>query len=104
MKTHGAIIEMVSRIVEVAAPRRIVLFGSYARDAADADSDVDLLVLYEELDDRAAMNERIYHRLVGSALPKDVVIATMAEFERYRDVPNCIFWFAARQGRVIYEG
>lgn len=103
METHEAIVEMVAQIVVEAAPQRIVLFGSYARNVADADSDVDLLVLFERLTDRARMNDRIYRRLAGSTLPKDVVIATTAEFERYREVPNCIFWFVARLGRVIYE-
>jgi predicted nucleotidyltransferase len=103
MQAHRAIEEMVARIVEAASPDRIILFGSYARNGADPESDVDLLILFRELGNRAGMTSRLYSRLVGSALPKDMVIATTEEFERYRQVPNCIFWVAARQGRLIYE-
>ena len=36
---------MVRRIVDHVHPRRIILFGSYARGNPDVDSDVDLLVV-----------------------------------------------------------
>ena len=94
---------MVRRIVEASSPQRIVLFGSYARNEADPESDVDLLILFPDLVDRHEMTLRLYSRLVGSTLPKDMVIATSEEFDRYKEVTNCIFWVAARQGRVIYE-
>ena len=103
MHAPRAIAEIVDRIVQAASPHRIVLFGSYARNEADPESDVDLLVLFDELTDRHEMTRRLYSRLVGSALPKDLVIATRREFERYREVTNCIFWVAAHHGQVIYE-
>jgi predicted nucleotidyltransferase len=103
MEAHGAIVDMVRRIVEAASPYKIVLFGSYARNEADPESDVDLLILFRELRDRREMTSRLYRSLAGSALPKDIVIATAAEFERYKEVANCIFWVAARYGRVIHE-
>jgi predicted nucleotidyltransferase len=36
---------IISRIVEVAKPERIILFGSRARGTARPDSDVDLLIV-----------------------------------------------------------
>jgi uncharacterized protein len=42
--------EMVRRIVEVADPVAVVLFGSYARGTARPDSDVDLLVIADTPD------------------------------------------------------
>jgi predicted nucleotidyltransferase len=103
VRTEEAIGEMVARIGAAADPARIVLFGSYAREQADPDSDVDLLVLFDRLGDRREMVTRLYHALIGTALPKDVVVATIDEHNRYRDVCNTVFYFAERQGRTIYE-
>jgi predicted nucleotidyltransferase len=100
---HPGIHELIARIAE-SAPARVILFGSYARNIADPESDVDLLILFRELQDRRATSARMYRRLAGSALPKDIVIATVEEFERYKDVPNTIFWIAARHGQLVYDG
>ncbi len=43
----GVLGEIVHRIVEVARPERIILFGSAARGQMGGDSDVDLLVVVE---------------------------------------------------------
>ncbi|MFZ5830654.1 MAG: nucleotidyltransferase family protein, partial [Planctomycetota bacterium] len=37
--------DVVEQIVDVAAPRQVILFGSYATGHATLDSDVDLLVI-----------------------------------------------------------
>ena len=41
----GVLEEIVRRIVEVAGPERIILFGSAARGHVGPNSDVDLLVI-----------------------------------------------------------
>ena len=48
---NSAIKEMAHRIAERFSPERIILFGSHARGDARADSDIDLLVLFPEVDD-----------------------------------------------------
>lgn len=102
--TQSAIDEMVRRIAERFSPDRIILFGSYARGDAREDSDVDLLVLFPEVDDPHALAAEIYAALIGcSALPKDIVVSTTARFERYRNVVNTVYWPAAREGRILYE-
>ena len=56
--------EIVRRIVEVAQPERIVLFGSAARGTPGPDSDVDLLVVKRGAHRRKLAGE-IYMRLIG---------------------------------------
>lgn len=100
----AAIEELVHRIAERFSPDRIILFGSHARGDAREDSDIDLLVLFSEVDDPHARAAEIYAALVGySAMPKDIVVSTSARFERYRNVVNTIYWPAAREGRLLYE-
>jgi predicted nucleotidyltransferase len=101
---RAAIDEMVHRIAERFSPDRIILFGSHARSDARDDSDIDLLVLFSELDDPRARAGEIYTALIGcSVMAKDIVVSTTARFERYRNVVNTVYWPAAREGQVLYE-
>jgi uncharacterized protein len=100
----SAIGAMVRRIAEQCAPRTIILFGSYARGDEREDSDVDLLVVFPELEDPHGRAAEVCAALIGcSTPPKDIVVSTTACFERYCNVPNTVYWPVAREGKVLYE-
>jgi predicted nucleotidyltransferase len=94
---------MVGRVVACSSPRRIVLFGSYARGDAGEESDVDLLVLFDALDGRREIVARLYEAVNGMQLPKDIVVSTVDEFERYKSVANTIHRVAADGGVIVYD-
>jgi predicted nucleotidyltransferase len=94
---------MTRRIVERFKPERIILFGSRARGEAGRHSDFDLLILFRTLDNPTAVSMALYAALWDVRVPKDFVISTTGDFERYRGVVNTIFRAAAREGRTIYE-
>lgn len=95
--------EIVQRIVEVAAPRKIVLFGSAARAEMGPDSDIDLLVV-TETDQPRETACRIRQCLIGvpPGVPKDVIVVTPEHLERHKDTIGFIFRPALREGRVLY--
>ncbi len=95
--------EMVDRIAAEFHPAKIILFGSHARGTADADSDVDLLVVMPIMGSRRQQAVAIEVKLGGIGLSKDVVIVTPEEFERFRDVVGSIVYPAAHDGRIVYE-
>ena len=97
------IAEMARRIVEQIRPDKIVLFGSYARGTAGPDSDVDLLVILPVRDSKRKIAVQIYALLAGSGLPKDIVVATPEEIERYRDIPGTLIRPALLEGQTLYE-
>jgi predicted nucleotidyltransferase len=94
--------EIVRRIVRVAAPERIVLFGSAARGEAGPDSDLDLLVIKPGDYHRGRLTEEIYVSLIGAGQAVDVVVVTPEDVERYRDARGLVIGPALREGRVIY--
>ncbi len=94
---------MVQRIVERFAPDRVILFGSYACGRVGPDSDVDLLVVMREPGPKRKMVTAIHAALAGMGLPKDIVVITPQEMERFRDVPGTIVYPALREGKVLYE-
>ena len=103
MTAQAAIDEIVDRIAARFSPERIVLFGSHARGDAREDSDLDLMVLFREVDDPRERAAELYGSLIDCDLPTDIVVSTTARFERYKNVVNTVYWPAAREGRVVYE-
>jgi predicted nucleotidyltransferase len=94
--------DIVRRVVEVAKPRQIVLFGSAARGAMRPDSNVDLLVVKSGRFHRGRLVDAIYRNLRGAGAPVDVIVVTPEEIEQYREDPYLIIAPALREGEVVY--
>ncbi len=94
--------EIIRRIVEVARPEKIILFGSAARGKMGPHSDVDLLIIKEEKDLRK-LTARVYRRLYGVGVSVDLVMVTPQDVERYKDSHALVIKPALREGRVMYE-
>ena len=97
----NALDEIVQRIVEVAQPERIILFGSAARGETGPDSDIDLLVIKEGAH-RRKLAWAIYRRLLGIGRAVDVVVVTPEDIERYQDTVGLVIRPALEEGRTIY--
>lgn len=91
------------RIVTKHHPDKVILFGSYARGTASRDSDVDLLIVMPVAGSRREKAREIYADLGPVGLPKDIIVATPEDVERYRDIPGTIIRPALLEGRVLYE-
>lgn len=98
---EGTLEEIVRRIVEVAHPEKIILFGSAARETSGANSDVDLLVVKEGAHRRKLAGE-IYMNLIGVGRAVDVVVVTPEDIERFGNSSALIIEPALREGRVVY--
>lgn len=94
--------EIIRRIVEVAHPDRIILFGSAARGELGPDSDIDLLVVKSDVEHRGHLSEDIYMNLSGIGVPVDIVVVTPEDIERFRHKVGTIIRPALRDGREVY--
>ena len=103
VQTDEQLSEVVRRIVEVCDPERIVLFGSTARGEATEHSDLDLLVVKPEFPDRDRTLGDLYVRLYGVRVGVDLVLATPAELDRYKDAHCLVYRDALRDGREVYH-
>ena len=95
--------EIIRRIVAVAAPERIVLFGSRAKGIASADSDYDLLVVKRGVCRRRELSKEIYRRLRGISCGVDVIVETPEHLAAVADMPGYIYADALREGTVVYR-
>ena len=95
--------KIIQRIVEVAQPERIILFGSAAREEMGPHSDVDLLVVKRGEFDQSRLVGDIYMNLHGVGQAVDVILVTPEQVERYRNTHYLIIAPALREGREIYH-
>ena len=94
---------IVTRLTEAAAPARIILFGSAATGTSTTDSDIDLLVVEDEVDDVRAESVRLRTALGDLGCPVDVLVICTERFETTRDLIGGIAYPATRYGIVLYE-
>lgn len=98
----GTIEAIVRRVVDVANPERIILFGSAARGELGPHSDIDLLVVKAGEYRKRELSHRIRQALRGLGEAFDVVVATPEEIERYGDCFALVYYPALREGRELY--
>ncbi len=95
--------DIVRRIVEAFAPRRVVLFGSRARGTARPDSDVDLMI---EMETPLSPADRALSilRLFGlRSWAMDVIVFTPYEIAAQRHSPTSLVRAIESEGKVLYE-
>jgi predicted nucleotidyltransferase len=93
---------LISRIVEITHPLRIVMFGSAARSDIGPDSDVDLLVIMPEGTQRRATAQKLYKEISGVGIPFDILVATPSDILKHKDNIGLIYRSALRDGIEVY--
>ena len=93
--------DIIRRIVEVARPDKIILFGSAARGDMNRHSDVDLPIIKEGGGPWAVMGD-VYGNLRGVGAAIEAIVVTPAQVERYKDSYALIIKPALREGKVVY--
>jgi uncharacterized protein len=103
MIDEAKIAEAGRRISAAAPAARVILFGSHAREEADVQSDLDLLVIEPEVDDAAGESVRLRRALRGLSIPADIVVVDAALARRRSAVPGTMVERALREGRVLVD-
>ena len=104
MHDRQAILDHITRtIVERFSPRRIVLFGSQARENAGEDSDYDIFVEMETELRPWERGAQVSLALFPRSFPLDVVVYTPAEVARLRRRVGSLLRAIEAEGSVLYE-
>jgi predicted nucleotidyltransferase len=94
----------VQRIIEVAQPLRIILFGSYVRGSVNVNSDLDILVITgDDVQNPREESVRIRRALRGISMPMDILVVTQTQWEQLKDRPGMIYREALYTGEMVYE-
>jgi predicted nucleotidyltransferase len=95
--------EIAQRIVQVAHPHKVLLFGSRARGKARPDSDWDILVIADSTEPRCERSAPLYGALRDLRQPVEILVYTPAEVEEWKGVSSAFITTALREGKVLYE-
>lgn len=94
----------VQRLVGAAhTPVKVILFGSYAKGSADEQSDLDFLVVEEEIPSMAEEYSRLRGAIGAIGAGVDVLLYPRHEFERRTNWQTSPVYDAVRTGKVMYE-
>lgn len=103
MLSQKAIQQAVSRIVRAARPRKVILFGSYARGDVTPDTDLDLLVILPGQPDKVAEMIRLRKAVGALGTGVDVLVFSEEEAQRRGQVPGTVVYWANKEGKVLYD-
>lgn len=97
--------DVIERIVERFDPLRIILFGSLARGEMGYDSDIDLLVVFPnvEWENKRKLAVEIRRALADVPVPIDVLVTDPDEISRRGDLVGTVLRPALREGKVLHE-
>jgi predicted nucleotidyltransferase len=95
--------DLVGRVVARARPRKVILFGSYAKGTARIGSDVDLAVVRETELQVARRGDDIKPVLASTLVPVDLHVFTPEEMEEYGRDESSFVNTVLTTGRVVFE-
>ena len=94
----------IKRIVSVAQPRKVILFGSVVAGTSNLHSDLDILVVTkDEVESRRKESVRIRRALRGISMPMDILVIPAKRLEELADTPGLVYQEAVQHGKVVYE-
>lgn len=94
---------VLSKIVSLVSPQKIILFGSQAMGTQTVDSDYDLLVLIDGVVNKRKTAQQLYRDLLPYNVAIDLIIDTPENFEKNKNEKSFIYYQINKTGKVIYE-
>ena len=102
--TPAKVRETIRRIIEVGQPRKIVIFGSFARGQTKTHSDLDVLVIKRgPVRNPRRESVRIRSKLSDIMMPMDIVVVPESRLSSLVKRQDLIYHEALTTGRIVYE-
>ncbi len=90
-------------LIPVYHPEKIYIFGSYATETPNPESDVDILVIVKSSEERAHLRPIPgRHALRNLAIPKDLMVFTEEEFNARCNHVSELAYIVKHTGKLIY--
>lgn len=97
------IAEIVNKIASGYNPDKIILFGSYATENPNEDSDLDLFVIKDTDLPRPQRAVQVRKMLYGSMIPIDLIVYTPKEIDESKENRFSFVYEVLNSGKILYE-
>ncbi len=94
--------EVVTRIADAVHPTKIIMFGSRARGDGRADSDLDLVIIYDGPRSKKELKMDVRRLFRKPDFAMDLFVLTPAELNQQKNVVSTIARAANLEGVVCY--
>lgn len=95
--------EVADKIVRDFQPEKIILFGSWAWGTPNEDSDVDLFIVKESVENRLDRQRKLRRLLFdGDFPPLDLLVYNPSEVEKRMAIEDIFLNKIFNEGKVIY--
>jgi uncharacterized protein len=95
--------EIVNKIASGYNPDKIILFGSYASENPNENSDLDIFVIKDTDLPRPQRTVQVIKMLYGSMIPIDLIVYTPKEIEESRNNRYSFVYEVLNTGITLYE-
>ena len=97
--------KIVNKIVNSFNPYKIILFGSYAYGNPGKDSDLDLLIIFDDIKDRERRKLRLEIRKVlrEFLIPKDIIVVSRDDIKNLKGMKGVFLSTILTKGKTLYE-
>ncbi len=103
MMDDKKILQLTEILRDAARPKKIILFGSQARSEADGRSDLDILIVEAEVNDRVGEMVRLNRVVSPLRIPVDLLVVGEEAYEYWSGTPGNVYYQARTQGKTLYE-
>lgn len=94
---------VVEALVQELHPRKVILFGSAARGDMGAESDLDVLVVLDEVEGWRDKMTRGYKAIIPLRVAVDLLVVSQREVDEWGHVVGHVINDALLEGRVLYD-
>lgn len=104
-------LKKIVKNLQIVNPSRIILFGSYASDNFNEESDIDILVILDSEIIPGSYDQKIKMKLevrksiyeLSRQVPIDLIVYTNGEFEILKKQRTSFYNEIVETGKVLYE-
>jgi uncharacterized protein len=96
--------EAIQILAKTAKPKQIILFGSYATGKANERSDLDFLVIKDNVTDYDEETVDLELALLPLGISKDILLASTKDVSDWGHLTGsgALYW-ALKEGQVVYD-
>jgi len=102
MITQQELDQIITRMIRLCQPEKIILFGSYANGTALENSDLDLFLVQDTKESAVERSAMIRENLRDFLLPMDILVYTPDEVEKDKDRKFTFVHEVLKSGKVLY--